>query len=140
MPTKKQIRTGKNSLFCGLSSKGEKVASYVKAFNECIIKFISFCLIALKEMAYTFGTVYKKFYSKDSPLDMTNSVSVDRREGKRAFCLICKREFNKDDAIVRCPEKDCGEIYHYSCWHVIQGCIRPDCLSTLENLQSITIH
>ncbi len=108
--------------------------------KERIAKFTGFCLIVVREMAYTFRLVYNTIYSGESEKKILNSTSADGAEYIKIACSICGREFKNDDAVVKCPEKDCSEIYHYTCWNFSHGCTRPGCLSSLENPRNLTVH
>jgi len=105
-----------------------------------LVKFSGFCIVVVREMAYTFGLVYKNFYSKDSLDEVINSSSENDKGYPKIVCPICNREFNSDDPVVKCPEKGCGEIYHYICWHFSHGCIRPGCLASFENPRNLILH
>ncbi len=108
--------------------------------KERISKFTGFCIIAVREMAYTFRLVYKTLYAGESVKKIITSSSQDGEEYIKIACPICNREFKNDDAVVKCPEEDCSEIYHYTCWNFSHGCTRPGCLASLENPRNLTVH
>lgn len=108
--------------------------------KERMAKFTGFCLVAVREMAYTFRLVYNTIYTGESVKKITDSPSADGERYVKIVCPICNREFKNDDAVVKCPEEGCSEIYHYTCWHFSHGCIRPGCLSSLENPRNLTVH
>jgi hypothetical protein len=105
-----------------------------------LVKFTGFLIVAAREMAYTFALVYKNFYSGDSLEDIVNPPSGNQAKYQKITCPICDRDLDNSDAVVRCPEKSCGEVYHYICWHFSHGCIRPGCLANLENPHNLRIH
>lgn len=132
----KHTKTDKQSRSKQPTPKREKGEGGLK---ERISKFTGFFFIAVKEMAYTFRLVYNTIYTGDSEKKITNP-SADGQDYIRIACPICNREFKNDDAVVKCPEKDCSEIYHYTCWHFSHGCTRPGCLASLENPRNLTVH
>ena len=103
-------------------------------------KFIGFCIVAVREMAYTLKLVYKNFYSME-PLEKIMTSSIEEKEVyQKITCAICSREFNNNDTVVKCPEKDFEEVYHYICWIFSHGCTRPGCLANMENPHNLILH
>jgi hypothetical protein len=118
----------------------EKLPGFVGISNiwKGTVKFFVFWVVAVKEMAFAFKSVYKSFYSGDE--SAKRDYSFLEEEDRKIVCPICGKDFVKDDAVVKCPEQGCGEVYHYICWHYSHGCIRPGCHAVLENPRNLTIH
>jgi hypothetical protein len=119
----KQKQTSKKKQTTISYQEHENYGIFTKLWG-ILVKFTGFWIVVVREMAYTSRLVYKNFYSKDSTGEMINSSSENHESYPKIVCPICNREFNNDDPVVKCPEKGCGEIYHYICWHFSHGCIQ----------------
>jgi hypothetical protein len=126
---------------CDTHSPFLKVKNVIGRIWNGFVKFGYFCVVAGREMGFAFWAAYRKYYSQGSLEKIIDNVSINKGKIPLGItCAICDRKFKESDAVVRCSAEDCGEIYHYTCWHFNHGCCRPDCLSNTDGTRNITLH